>query len=200
MSRRVPDDRLEILHLRVAGELKAVAKNDARRGSKPPVWVQVDARELAPLLDELRQRRKRPEDSRLSPTTRKLMAMKVGDVVEFPPMSNGTLTTNRNTARTRLGEPDARWRAKTLPSGRVRVERMPNGTPHEFGKAKSPAVAILAGMLADGRPITLEPGEFPPTGIHKGVKALARIQMGNSWANWRTENLANGGLRVWRTR
>lgn len=198
MSRRVPDDRLELMHMRVAGDLRRVAKNDKPGAIKSPVWVTVDARELSPLLDELRRRRQAPGQHggfKESETTRKLMAMAVGDVIELPPITQGALTTLRTTARKRLDNPDARWHATTLPTGYVRVERRPDGSPHEYGKPKSPAVAILAAMNLNAR-VTLKPGEFPASGLHVGLKAQARKAMGYPRANWRAEKLKNGGLRV----
>lgn len=198
MSRRVPDDRLELLHLRVSGELRRVAKNDTRREAKPPVWVTVDARDLAPLLDELRRRRQEPGQRggfAVGETTRKLMAMAVGDTIELPPITNGALTTCRTTARKRMENPDARWHAETQESGYVKVTREPDGSAHKFGKPRSPAVAILAAMNLNAR-VTIPKGDFPASGIHAGIKAQARQAMNYPRANWRTEKLKNGSLRV----
>lgn len=198
MSRRVPDDRLQLMHMRVAGDLRRVAKNDKPGATKSPVWVTVDARELAPLLDELRRRRQAPGQHggfKESETTRALMAMAVGDVIDLPPITQGALTTLRATARKRLENPDARWHGETLPSGYVRVTRKPDGSKHEYGLPKSPAVALIAAMNLNGR-ITIPKGQFPASGLHAGIKAQARLAMNYPPANWRTEKLHNGNLRV----
>lgn len=63
MSRRVPDDRLEIIHAQVQGEARRQYEVNRKRranGREPsPAWMTVDALELGPLLDELKQRRRR---------------------------------------------------------------------------------------------------------------------------------------------
>lgn len=192
MSRRVPDDRLELIHMQVAGELRRVSKNEA---PGTPVWVTVNARDVAPLLDELRRRRQGGAKGgfKESPKTRQLMAMAVGDVVEFPPMTQGALTTLRTTARKKLENPDARWHGETLPSGYIRVTRLEDGA--ERPEKRSPAVELIAAMNLNGR-ISIPKDQVPASGLHAGIKAQARRLMKYPPANWRSERLKNGNLRV----
>lgn len=204
MSRRVDDDRLEVIHLQVSGELRRAATNDNRKRAKglalEPIWVQVDARHLSPLLDELRQRRRRGTDPKsgafpVGHTTRVLMAMKVGEAVDLPPITQGALTTCRTTARKHMGIPDARWHAETQPDGYVKVVRLPDGAAQIYGKPRNPAVAVLAAMPVDGRVILDLKGHLPAA-----MKHQARLAMDKAYPQWKTERLANGKLRVDRIR
>lgn len=192
MSRRVSDDRLGSYHLRLS---------DLVRQREGPQWLDykgqavIEGHDLIAMLDELRQRRREGGKAgtfNRSPTTRALMAMAVGDVITLPPITNGALTTNRATARKAMNAPDARWHAMTQPDGTVRVERRPDGSPHEYGLPRNPVIDQLAGMNVNGR-ITIG---IPLT---NKFKVLARQKLNKPDAQWRTMKLANGKVRVIRT-
>lgn len=199
MSRRVPDSRLELLHVQASSALRRIATNDHKRpGPKGPVWVQMDARDLAPLLDELRRRRRKPGAKggfRLGALTKTLMAMQPGETVTLGPTTQGKLTGARRSARKALGVPDARWHSETQPDGSVRVERLEDGADQIYGKPRNPAVAILAGMVL-GQTVTLDMAGHLPTPIKHQARALAK----SPGLQWKTERLANGKLKVWRIR
>lgn len=191
MSRRVSDDRLGAIHLRLT---------DAIRQREGPQWLEyrgasvVEGHDLIALLDELRQRRRRGTDPDsgafpIGETTAKLIAMNVGDVITLPATTNGALTNARKTARKHLNAPDARWHAMAQPDGTVRVERRPDGSAHEFGLPRNPIVDQLAAMNVNGR-ITVT------TRLTNNFKILARRKMNQPEAQWRTEALANGKFRV----
>lgn len=161
--------------------------------------VLVEAHDLIALLDELRMRRKSRTRAggqfKMSPVTRKLIAMKVGDVIEVPPMTQGALTTCRQTARAHLNKPEAVWRGTTLETGHIRIERVADGSPLHRDY-RNPAVIELASLEVAGVVIlkTLR-GK-----MHNAIKVQARKLMDNPTANWRCENLANGDVRARRTR
>lgn len=191
MSRRISDDKLASLHLRLSGDIR----------KKPGAqWVEVDGllvegHDLICILDELRRRRQqdgRKGSFNRSPTTRALMAMAVGDVITLPPITNGALTTNRATARKAMNAPDARWHAMTQPDGTVRVERRPDGSPHEYGLPRNPVIDQLAAMNVNGRLVI-------DIALTNKFKVLARQKLDNPKAQWRSEKLANGKVRVIRT-
>lgn len=185
MSRRVSDDKLEALHLRVSGEVR----------KKPgPQWVTVEGHDLIALLDELRQRRRRPGAKGAyhhGKTTKVLLAMKVGDVCMIPPTTIGAITTARKSARKALEAPDAVWACQTQPDGSVRIERMPDGSDKHYGKPKNPAVAILSKMNVNERVII-------EGTLYAALKQQARKAMGEAGvgANWKSETLTTGRVRV----
>jgi hypothetical protein len=199
------DERLAILHAQIKGATKRqyeVNRRRERRGEPAePAWLTVDAFEVGRALGELILRRQKnaPEGGgfALSETTKTLMTMRVGDTVIFPPMTQSALSTNRNTARKRMGIPDARWHGEILPDNRVRVTRMPDGSPHLYGNAgKSPAVQTMAGMAVDDV-VTVSSIKGP---LHSSHKQQARKLMGKDYANWKATRLANGTLRITRVR
>lgn len=152
MSRHVPDERLSEIFTSVQDEFRRGATNDSRNpGYKEPIWVTVDARDLSPLLDELRIRRRASSPTassqyNMSNTTLVLIALKIGESVEVEPISHERLTALRKTARKRLNNPDAVWHRQTQPSGLVLITRMPDGTPRA-AKYKSKMIHILASLL-----------------------------------------------------
>lgn len=154
MSRHVPDDRLDIIFTQVQGAFRRGSSNDkrtfARVGYLTPIMVEVDARFLSPLLDELRSRRRQmgahpSGTSNISNTTRVLMALQVGESVEVEPITHMALTSLRRTARKRMDNEYAVWHRRTLESGLVQITRMPDGTP-AAAKYSHPIIALLAAM------------------------------------------------------
>lgn len=183
MSRTIPDERLETLTLLASGYRKR--EGQAR-------WMTIDSRELACIVDELRRRRQsagRKGAFKYGKTTQLLMSMQVGDVISLPPTTQGALTTARATARKALGAPDARWHCEQQPDGTVRCERRPDGSDHIYGKPRNPAIAVLASMEV-GQTVVIA-GK-----MYNALRVQARKEMGLSTANWRSENLANGSVRV----
>jgi hypothetical protein len=198
MSRRVHQDDLVLMHEFVSLTLrKGWDRNDRNRTAGRPqevIWVTVDAAKLSPLLDELIKRRPNPESAkRLGLTTKTLMRMEVGEVLDFPPISQVALSTARKTAKKHMGNPDAYWHGVTQPNGFVQVTRMPDGTPKMHGLPKSPIIAKLAAMNKNGR-IVVPASEAPR--LPQRVKAQARAALDFAGADWRREPLANGDVRI----
>lgn len=197
MSRKISDSDLETLHVRTQGEVRHVVTNNGRLAAKglPPkrAMIYVDGQTLLYVLDELRQRRNKPKQAKLGANTLALMAMAVGDVIELDPVTQSSLTTSRQSARKQLGIPDARWHAETLASGKVRVERMPDGSPHIFGRTRNPVIDQMAALHV-GRSLKFKGP------MYAALKIKAREKMKNPEANWRCENLVNGKVRVTRTK
>lgn len=125
-------------------------------------------------------------------TTRKLVAMQVGDKITLPPTTNGALTNARKTARKHLNAPDAIWHGQVQPDGTVVVERRPDGSPQQYGLPRNPISDQLAGMNVNGR-LTI------PERLTNRFKTQARIKLDKPDAQWRCEALANGKFRVIRT-
>lgn len=197
MAAHVPDDRLEIIHLQVGGEFRRGATNDARKRAKgenlEPIWVQVDARYLSPLLDELRRRRGVYSKTLVAPLTRALAAMAVDDVLTWGPVSGRALTTNRRTARKILKAPEAMWESRPAgPMGGVTITRLPDGA--RYSKDHNPAVDVMAAMAIDDVvTLTTVKGK-----MYNGLKQVARRKMGKPHAQWACTNLANGSIRCTR--
>lgn len=195
MARSISDERLEILHEQFSGELRR------RKDQEGPIYVEmtIDVRAVSNALFELKQRRKEAGAkgaNKLSHITVALMSLKVGESFECAPITNSALTTLRNTARKKLGIPDARWHKETLEDGICKITRMPDGTPHLYGKSKNPAIDVMANM-AVGETVILKTiiGK-----MHNQIKVLARKKMDYAEANWKCENLANGDVRCTRIR
>lgn len=195
MSRRVSDDRLEVIHLHLS---RAIRKKEGVQ------WLTVggvevcDGHDLIALLDELKRRRSTNGTTGrflLGETTRTLMAMKVGDEVEIDPISQSKLTTARRTARKNMLNPNAVWRSYLLDNGRHRIVRAPDGSPINE-KRHNPAVYVMAKMLV-GHVVTISTLKGK---MHNGIKTTARNLMKNTAADWRCTNLANGDVRCTRVR
>lgn len=196
MSRHISDERLDIIHAQLSGEIR-------RRIDKPWIYVEskqkyipiIQGHDLICLLDELRMRRSvhsRTGHSqfKLGKTAKILIAMKVGETVELEPITKGALTTARTTARKHLGVPDAAWWSRTTSDGLVAVTRAPDGSP-PHAKYHNAAVYELAVMKVDEtRILTTLVGK-----MHNAIKIHARRIMDNSEANWQCQNLANGDVR-----
>ena len=200
MSRRISDEALETLHLKAAGEARHASNKRSqakRRGLPKPgkALVYVDANDLACILDELRKRRSQSKRSTLptSELTRKLIKMNVGDTIIVEAVTNSKLTTNRATARKALDNPNARWRAESLPDGKTKITRRPDGTKHIYGLPRNPIIGKLAAMNI-GQRMTVEGIER----LTNAWKILAREEMEKPRAQWKTQRLANGKLKIWR--
>lgn len=189
MSRRISDNRLELIHIQLALRVKT------NKDLKGAIMNEVDVREYACIVEELRRRRRSLGAIKYGELTLKLAAMAVGDKIVIPPRSQSSITTCRKSARGKLKISDARWHCTTLPSGEIEIERRPDGEPHIFGKPPNPLIAQLAGMNLNGR-LKIE---CPKSYYHK-VKVLARQKAGNPRMNWRATNFSNGTLRIIRTR
>ena len=186
MSRRITDERLEVLTLLLRG------KKDAEGMDR---WFNIDCRELSCIVDELRRRRQgngQKGSFQYGETTKALIAMQVGDVITLPPTTQSALTTSRGTARKALDIPDARWHCETQADGTVRVERMPDGSAHIYGRPRNPAIATMAQMRV-GQSVVIK-GE-----MYNALRVRARIEMENLKAQWKSQRLANGSTRVTRT-
>lgn len=185
----VTDLRLAVLHAEISRKVRV-------RKDYPnvPLYGEVNIREYAYILNELIVRRGTIRKTNRSPITNALIGMKVGDSIIVPEMAQSTLTTLRKTARKVLGIDDARWHGEATLSGKMKITRMADGSPHLFGKAKSPAVSILANMRIGEIVTILLPGSF-----HNGIKVNARKQRGDPTMKWRATALVNGKHRVERT-
>lgn len=186
MSRRISDDRLEALTLQLRMKKDAVGVDR---------WFSIDCRELSCIVDELRRRRQKGGQKgafQYGKTTKALIAMQVGDVISLPPTTQSALTTSRTTARKALNAPEARWNCREQADGTVRVERMPDGSAHLFGRPRNPAIAVMAQMRV-GECVVIK-GE-----MYNALRVRARVDMENPLARWRSERLANGSTRVTRT-
>lgn len=192
MSRRVPDDRLDAVHLVATSAMRKRPRGEYLEFRGKAV---IEAHDFICILDELRQRRSSPHKKgklEIGATTKALMAMVVGDKITLPPTTIGALTSARSTARKRLEQPDAVWQAFTLADGQVEIERMPNGSPKHYGKPKNPVIPQMAAMYIGQTMIIKKP-------LHNAMKQQARKIMDRVGAQWRSENLANGRIRVTRT-
>lgn len=201
MSRRVAASRLDTYHLKLSLMFRPVAGQKwleyrHENGRWEPL---IEVHDLICMLDELRMRRRSRDRAagqfKVGPITRALMAMKVGDVIELQPMTQGALTTCRQTARVRLEQPDAVWWSRKLESGLIRVERKANGSPLHRDY-RNPAVEVMAAMEVDDSVVirTLK-GK-----MHNAIKVQAKKLMNNPQADWRCENLNSGDVRVRRTK
>lgn len=122
------------------------------------------------------------------------MDLEVGQSVTFAPITRSALTTARATARRNMDAPDARWKSETQADGRVVVTRLPDGAEYHYGKPRNPAVAQLASMrVGQTTTVTTVKGHLPAP-----IKQQARKAMDAENAQWKTERLANGHLRVQR--
>jgi hypothetical protein len=190
VSRHVSDDRLGAIHLKLT---YAIRKKAQKQYLMLNDQVVVEGRDMIALLDELRRRRQdngKMGAFPLGKTAVTLMSMKVGESVELDPVTPGSLSCARNTARKKMGVANAVWRSKTQANGKVRVMRMPDGSPvHD--DIPHPVVAKMAAMKI-GEVVTIK--ELPGK-MHNGVKVNARRIMGKADANWRCQNLANGHIR-----
>lgn len=207
MSKHIPDDRLEIIFTQVQGEFRRGASNDkrtlARLGYLKPIWVQVDARYLSPLLDELRQRRRQTGahpsgTSNISNTTNVMMLLKVGESVEVEPITHTALTSLRRTARKRMNNPYAVWHRKTLPSGLVQLTRMPDGTP-AAAKYSNPVIPLLAGMRV-GASFDWEVEREAQRGFRDHQANAARSLMCEPQAQWRARRVSSTRFRITRVK
>jgi hypothetical protein len=202
VSKHISDERLEILFRTVNGEFRRESKNDSRRlargNSTGPIWVTVDARVLSPLLDEIRRRRSKGAHGAfpIGNTAKVLMAMKVGETIDYPPVTQGALYSARTTARKHLGIPDARWHAETQPDGLTKITRLPDGAAQIYGKPRNPAIKEIANMrVGETKVLTTLPRK-----IYHGIIVQARLMMDNAEAKWRFTNLANGHVKAERVR
>lgn len=152
-------------------------------------WITVPAREFACILDELRQRRNKPKAAKHGPNTLAMMGMKVGDTIILPPTAQSALTTSRQSARKALGIPDARWHCVEQPGGHILCERRPDGSPHQYGHPRNPAIAEMVKMEV-GDTIVIKGN------MYARLRIMARQEMGSPAAKWRSENLANGSTRL----
>jgi hypothetical protein len=204
MSRRVSDERLDIIFTQVQGAFRRGASNDKRTlkrlGYLPTIMVQVDARDLSPLLDELRIRRRQNGNtpsgkSNVGNTTQVMMLMKVGESVEVEPLTHGALTGLRRTARKRMDNPWAVWHRQTLPNGLVQLTRMPDGSPNA-GRFTNPIIGILASMrVGEHRDV---PADNSGHGYHHAQKIAAMKLMDISTAKWKSRRISTTKFRVTR--
>jgi len=203
MSRHVPDARLSEIFTAVQDEFRRGATNDSRNpGYKEPIWVTVDARDLSPLLDELRIRRRAslptPTPSyNMSNTTLVLIAMKVGESVEVEPISHERLTSMRKTARKRMQNPFAVWHRRTLPSGLVLITRMPDGTPRA-AKHQSKMINFLSSLLPGHKLIVSVPKEAKRPFHAREVREARKVLCAPS-ATWTSRRLTETSFLITRT-
>lgn len=193
MSRRVPNDRLEIIHRSLSARVR-------KRGK---LWIDLEgspvmeAHDLICLFDEIRQRRKFGRRTRNTfkrhAITVRLTRMIVGDSFVIEKVSQHRMTTYRSSARKILMNPDAVWRTTSLDGGMMKVERVPNGSsPHR--DYSNPAAEILSRLnVGDKAILTTLKGK-----MHDQLKIKARQLAGDLTMNWRCENLANGNVRATR--
>lgn len=184
MSRRVSDDKLEALHLRLISERKQA------EGRGETYWATVLGHDLACIIDELRQRRQKPGKAVYGPATLALAAMDVGDVITLPSSSLDTITNARDKARKLLAVPSAVWAARRQPDRTWHVERRQDGSPRaNCQHPKNPQVHQLAAMKI-GNEVTLDKA------LAHLTKVQARQRMGLPEAQWKTRKLNSGRYKV----
>lgn len=191
--RRVSEERLKELHEIVRLQVRPRVSNNSRKEKPTKVMVYIDGQELSKILFELKERRRKAGGPQLGFNTKRFIEMKIGEVIEMPPMTQGTISNIRKTARNHLNDPKAQWHTRTMDNGNIRVERVPNGTRPVYGRQRNPAVSQLALMLIGETTILASVNKNK---MYNGLKVQARIEMDYPRANWRCENLANGNLRV----
>lgn len=204
MSRHVSDERLEIIFLQVQGEFRRGASNDqrtlSRQGYIDPILTLVDARHLSPILDELRQRRrarKTPSGTNANPLSAQLATMEVGEYIITSPISHNNLTSLRSTARRRMINSAAVWERRTLPDGRVRITRMPDGW--SFNHKTNPLTTLLSEMkIGEHRDVECEAKDA--RAMHDNCKCAARRLMNDPSAQWRSKRIRETLFRIRRTR
>lgn len=197
MSRHIPDERLDVIHLQLANAFRKT----------PGAWVYdhrgqaiCDAHDVIAALDELRMRRatKTRVNKGAFPqgkTSQILASMKVGEKVEIEARTMGALTSARGTARKMIGDPYAVWQSRILTSGLQEITRMPSGTPAN-AKHHNPAVFLMAKMNV-GDVVVLDSLKGK---MHNGIKIQARRIMDSAEANWRCSNLKSGHVRCRRVK
>jgi hypothetical protein len=190
VSIAVSSTRLAILQLELSRRVRPITSNHPG-----PVYGEVDMREFLRIVDELRRRRGDITCEILKPRglSVQLMGMNVGDVIVIEPRTQTSITSARTTARKNLRNTDARWKSQTQPDGKIRIERMPDGSPHVYGKTPSPVVAELAAMNVHGRHVFRAPRH---TRTLYDWKAKARERMERPSAQWKFTNLVNGDVRA----
>lgn len=182
MSRRIPDNRLTLLHLQLS---RRVLMDKDLKG---PIYDEVDVREYACIVEELRRNRGTLGTPIYGELTKALAAMKVGDKIRIPPRTQSSITTCRKSARSLMGIPDARWHAQQTGGGFIDIERMPDGSSHLFGKPPNPLVDQLAAMNINGRLKTTCTRNY----FHNQAKVLARKKMNKPFAKWSAKTLTTG--------
>lgn len=204
MSRHVPDERLDIIFTQVQGEFRRGSSNDKRTlerlGYLPTIPVTVDARFLSPLLDELRQRRRArltPTGTNANPIGQRLATMEIGEYILTDPISHQNLTSLRRTARKRMVNGAAVWERETLPSGQVRITRMPDGW--SFNHKTNPLTGVLADMKVGGH-VDVPCEATDVRALHDNCKNAARRLMDEPLAQWRTKRIRENLFRIRRTR
>jgi len=181
----VPQARLEYLHTKARQET---------RHHRYRVWMEIEAAELSKLLNELKQRRRKPGEyggRKMAPLTHALTQMKVGDVLEWEPVQSGSFLTNKRSARKNMGV-DAQWESR-VQAGLMFITRIPDGARPRRGVA-SPIVQQIA-YLKVGEQTTI-----PGTRLHAQTRLQARRILKDFDAQWTSVALINKTLRVTRIR
>lgn len=190
--------------MQVQGEFRRGASNDKRtldrQGYVEPIMVEVDARFLSPLLDELRQRRrarKTPLGTNANPLSGQLAAMEVGEYIITQPVSHNNLTSLRRTARKRMMNGAAVWERETMENGMVRITRMPDGW--SYNHKTNPLTGVLADMrIGEHKDVVCLATDV--RAVHDNCKNAARRLMNNPEAQWRTKRIRPTLFRIRRTR
>lgn len=188
MTRTIPDEDLEILHLKLSGTYRhrsdqmiyAHTHRRLRGNEHEHEYIAVGkVNDLLCALNELRARRAWRRPARQGKTSLALQAMRIGETIILPPMTFGALSTAKATARRKLSIPNASWHAHTLPDRTLRILRLPNGETKP--PKENPLVDIFSSMrIGESRVV-----EFRGR-LQNNVKVLSRRKLGDRYADWKT--------------
>jgi hypothetical protein len=192
-SVKISDERLKILHEQVAGVARQY-KND-----NDPVWVSLNAKEIAAILNEVRRRRNfgHGGTKRISHVTEALMALQIYESFETEPMAQSSLATLKRTARKKLDNELARWHSETMPSGLLKITRVPDGSPAMYNRERNPLIDILGRMHLNQVIVIKKKSDRT---VSESLKQQTRRKYENPAMNWLCRSLNNGKIRVRRIR
>lgn len=132
----------------------------------------------------------------LSPTTRAIASLGVGEETVLFGADASNLTQYFGSVRRCIGVADAKWTASTQPDGSVRVLRNPNGFGGKDPRRNKNAVAIASMVLGESRLFPNVPG-LQAGGTWNNVKRQARRILDDPEARWTRVETAIG-LRITR--
>lgn len=169
-----------------------------RSGSDPTQVTEAVVRAYLSVPEEKEDRALKLSDHRLSSATRTLASMKVHQTVTIAPRSLQTLRRRFKSVGKLLNNPNISFSYTPLPSGKIEVTRLPDGT--YFGKDfKKGAKAHELASLKQGESIiskTLSTKRNVDQ-MASSTKASARKLLSNPNADWTTETTPDG-LRLTR--
>lgn len=191
MSKNLSDTRLQVWHVETSQLVRRF------KDSNQPIMREVNIREVNNALEELLRRRKLigAGYKKRNDITEWMINAKVGDRSVWPEIGQGRLNTYRRTARTALGNPEARWTAMTVGST-SELERIADGLDANTFRHRSFIIGVMVEMNVNGR-VTV-PNPYKGQRIPHKNKVIARQLMDNPDADWRYKNLSKHKTRITR--